>query len=54
MALAGLGMKPLALAGSGMKPFALAGLIMIKIYMFWIDSLESDYGNLLVENYHEF
>ena len=43
----------MALAGSEIKPLALAGLIMIKIYMVWIDSLESDYENLLVVIYHE-
>ena len=44
----------MALAGSGMVPMALAGLFLIKIYMVWFDSLESDYGILLVGNYHEF
>ncbi|KAF2614932.1 hypothetical protein F2Q70_00013351 [Brassica cretica] len=41
----------MASAGSGMKPLALVGLIMIKIYMVWIDSLESDYENLLVQTW---
>ena len=44
----------MALAGSGVMSMALAGLIMIGIHMIWVDSLDSDYGNLLVEIYHEF
>ncbi|KAF2531754.1 hypothetical protein F2Q70_00028998 [Brassica cretica] len=44
----------MALAGSGMMSMALAGLIMIGIHTIWVDSLDSDYGNLLVGIYHEF
>ena len=44
----------MALTGSGMVPMALAGLFMIRIHMVRVDSLEYDYGNLLVWNYHEF
>ena len=44
----------MALAGSGVMSMALAGLIMIGIHMIWVDSLDSDYGNLLVGTYHEF
>ena len=44
----------MALAGSGMMSMALAGLFLIEIYMFWIGSLESDYGNILVMNFHSF
>ena len=44
----------MALAGSGMMPMALAGLFMVRIHMIRVDSLDSDYGNLLVEIYHEF
>ena len=44
----------MALAGSGMMSMALVGLLMIRIHMVRVDSLDSDYGNLLVEIYHEF
>ena len=44
----------MALAGSGMMPIALAGLFMVRIHMIRVDSLDSDYENLLVEIYHEF
>ena len=44
----------MALAGSGMVPMALVGLFMIRIHMVLVDSLESDYENLLVGIYHEF
>ena len=37
-----------------LEALVLGRLFLIKIYMVWIDSLESDYGNLLVMNYHEF
>ncbi|KAF2566571.1 hypothetical protein F2Q70_00026011 [Brassica cretica] len=37
----------------GGMSMALAGLIMIGIHMIWVDSLDSDYGNLLVGIYHE-
>ncbi|KAF3575154.1 hypothetical protein F2Q69_00060627 [Brassica cretica] len=33
---------------------ALAGLFMIRIHMVRVDSLDSDYENLLVGIYHEF
>ncbi|KAF3538798.1 hypothetical protein F2Q69_00023273 [Brassica cretica] len=32
----------------------LVGLFMIRIHMIRVDSLDSDYENLLVEIYHEF
>ena len=38
----------MASAGLGMSSMALAGLFMVDIYMVWIDSLDFDYGNLLV------
>ena len=44
----------MALAGSGTKPMALAGLFMVRIHMIRVNSLDSDYGNLLVEICHEF
>ncbi|KAF2612720.1 hypothetical protein F2Q70_00013541 [Brassica cretica] len=39
----------MAFAGSGMMPMTLAGLFMVRIHMIRVDSLDSDYEDLLVD-----